>query len=442
MDTRISRRGLLAGAGAMAVETSARAEPDHGPVRQQFPAQFLWGAATAGHQVEGQNTNSDVWCLEHVKPTLFSESSGDACDSFNRWPHDMDIVRALGLNTYRFSLEWARIEPSEGEFSAAMLDHYRKMIAGCRKRGLTPMVTFNHFSAPRWFAAKGGWQVATAPDQFTRFCDVAARALAADIGYASTMNEPNITRLLRWLKLPNVGGVIAAQQGMLQAAARACGSPLFSAANAGDPDVMLPHLLAGHAQAYQAIKAVVPTLPVGVSLALLDDQAVGDPARRDAKRRDVYEAWLHAAREHADFVGVQNYSRVRYDANGEMPLPAGAQLDQGGGEIFPASLEGTIRYAHAATGKPIIVTENGVGTLDDSVRAAYIPEALAGVHRAIADGIPVGGYVHWSLLDNFEWLFGYKVKYGLCTVDFATQQRTPKPSAHVYGAIARRNGLG
>jgi beta-glucosidase len=122
----------------------------------RIPTDFLWGAATAGHQVEGNNTNSDVWAVEHAKPSIFVESSGDACDSFNRWPEDMDIVRTLGLNSYRFSLEWARIEPSEGEFSIAMLDHYRRMIEGCRARGLVPVVTFNHFTTPRWFACAWG----------------------------------------------------------------------------------------------------------------------------------------------------------------------------------------------------------------------------------------------------------------------------------------------
>jgi beta-glucosidase len=434
----LNRRELI-GAGAAILASSVPARSQSVP--RAFPQGFLWGAATAGHQVEGQNTNSDIWTLEHVTPSIFRESSGDACDSFNRWPDDMDIVRALGLNSYRFSLEWARIEPSEGEFSASMMDHYRSMVIGCRDRGLVPVVTFNHFASPRWFAARGGWEVPGSVALFARFCDRAARAMAADMGYATTLNEPNILRLLHWLRLPFPPGMQAAEHAMLQEAARQCGCTLFSAANSGNADIMLPNLLAGHKAGYDAIKSVNPSLPVGVSISMTDDQAMGDPAVRDAKRRDCYGPWMEMVAAHADFLGVQNYSRARFDSRGQLPPPDGAEIGQQGEEVYPASLEGAIRYGHVATGKPILVTENGVATLDDRVRARYIPAAIAGVQRAMGDNIPVLGYVHWSLLDNFEWIFGYGPKLGLCSVDRATQKRTPKPSAHVYGGIARNNGL-
>ncbi|HEX7742952.1 MAG TPA: family 1 glycosylhydrolase, partial [Sphingobium sp.] len=136
------------------------------PRSSSFPKGFLWGAATAAHQVEGNNVNSDSWALEHVKPTMFAEPSGDAANSFELWPTDLDLVRNMGLNTYRFSLEWARIEPEPGQFSVAMLDHYKAMIEGCRARGLTPVVTFNHFTTPRWFAAMNGWADPQAPSRF------------------------------------------------------------------------------------------------------------------------------------------------------------------------------------------------------------------------------------------------------------------------------------
>ena len=403
-----------------------------------FPKGFHWGAATAGHQVEGNNTNADIWLLEHVKPTIFAESSGDACDSFHRWAEDLDIVRDLGLNTYRFSIEWARIEPAEGEFSLAMLDYYKRIIAGCRERGLMPVVTFNHFSAPRWFAAQGGWEVPTATDHFARYCEVAAKHLSADMGYALTLNEPNLLRLLKWLPLPFPPGFVQTQEDMLMAAAQACGSGLFSASNAGHADAMLDNLIAGHKAGYAAIKQVRPDLPVGVSLAISDDQAVGANSKRDAKRADVYGAWMEAAKT-GDFIGVQNYSRQLLDETGIVPPPEGAERNQTGEEIYPASLEGAIRYAYAATGLPIMVTENGLGTTDDTQRVAYIPQAIAGVGRAMADGIPVLGYIHWSLLDNFEWIFGYGPRMGLVAVDRTTQQRTPKPSAQTLGAIARAN---
>lgn len=443
-----SRRNVLAAGAASALAANAvaastvqaaagKAATGKGP----FPASFLWGAATAGHQVEGQNVNSDIWLLEHVKPSLFQESSGDGCASLQRWEEDLDIVRSLGLNTYRFSLEWARIEPAEGEFSAVMLDHYKRVIAGCRDRGLVPLVTFNHFTAPRWFAAQGGWEVATAPAKFTRFCDKAARYLAADIGYATTLNEPNLLRMLDWLPLPFPPSMKEMQAAMLKEAARQCGSDRFSAANCGNADAMLAPMIAGHKAAVAAIKSANPSLPVGVSLAISDDQPIGKNSRRDAKRREVYGEWLQAARETCDFIGVQTYSRSLIDSSKALPPPKGATVSQMGEEYYPAAIEGTIRYAHAATGLPVMVTENGVATTDDAMRAAFIPEAIAAVGRAMAGGVPVLGYVHWSLLDNFEWLFGYTPKFGLVAVDRTTMKRTIKPSARIYGAIAAAGGL-
>jgi beta-glucosidase len=404
-----------------------------------FPPNFLWGAATAGHQVEGNNTNADIWVLEHVTPTIYAEPSGDACDSLNRWSEDLDIVRDLGLNTYRFSLEWARIEPEQSNFSVAMLDHYKRMIEGCRARGLTPLVTFNHFSTPRWFAALGGWDTPRAADHFARYCERAAQHLADGIGYVVTLNEPNLMRLLGWLALPFPPGMWDTEKAMLAAAARASGSAQFSVANGGPlTQTKLENMVAGHKAGYAAIKTVRPDLPVGVSLAMTDDQAVGEDSRRDEKRRDVYGDWLEAAKT-GDFIGVQNYERQRLDKNGPLPAPPDAELNDMGSEVYPASLEGAIRYAHEVTSLPIIVTENGIGTRNDELRASYIPRVLAGVARALADGIPVLGYCHWTLLDNFEWIFGYGPRMGLVEVDRTTFKRTVKPSAHVLGAIAQRN---
>ena len=430
----VNRRTLMAAAAAAAVAPAAKASPGI------FPRGFLWGAATAGHQVEGNNTNADVWLLEQVKPTIFKEPSGDACDSLHRWADDLDLVRGMGLNCYRFSLEWARIEPEPGQFSIAMMDYYQRIIDGCRARGLTPMVTFNHFTAPRWFAAQGGWTNPDAADLFGRFCDRAARRLADRIGYATTLNEPDLLRLLRWAGMP--ASLMGAQQAMLDAAARATSSHHFVVANAAtgaDIDAMIAPMIAGHRQAVAAIKAARGNLPVGVSLAIEDDQPVGANSRRDDKRRDVYAAWLEAAKT-GDFVGVQNYGRRQIDAHGTLSPPAGATVNTVGVEIYPESLANAVRYVHQMTGKPIMVTENGVGTNDDRLRAAYIPAVLAGLSRVMAEGVPVLGYVHWSLLDNFEWIFGYGPKYGLCSVDRTSFARVPKPSAKVYGAIARRNG--
>jgi beta-glucosidase len=445
--THITRRNAIGSALTAALCGSALTAPAQAATpgaskapratNPHFPAGFLWGAATAGHQVEGQNTNSDIWLLEHTKPSIYKESSGDACDSFNRWPQDLDLVRHLGLNTYRFSLEWSRIEPAQGEFSAVMLDHYKRMITGCRDRGITPVVTFNHYSVPIWFAAAGGWESAGSVDHFARYCDKAARHLSAEIGLATTLNEPNILDALNWLPLPFPPEMKQVQASMLANAARSCGTALFSSSNAGNIDAMRGNLLAGHRAGYHAIKAANPSLQVGVSLTVGDDQATGSTTARDRKREAVYGPWMRLIAEVGDFIGVQNYGRYLFDDHGPIKPPAGAELTQMGEEFYPASLEGAVRYAHAATGKPVLISENGIATTDDSRRAAYIPQAIAGVRRAIASGVPVMGYIHWSLMDNFEWLFGFEPRYGLTAVDRETFERTPKPSAYVYGEIAQ-----
>jgi beta-glucosidase len=389
--------------------------------------------AGAGHQIEGNNVNSDIWLLEQVQPTIFGEPSGDACDFYHRYAEDIALVQDLGFNTLRLSVEWARIEPAPGQFSTAELDHYLRVLTTCREHGLEPFVTFNHFAVPRWFAAQGGWENQGSPDLFARYCERTVKHLGHLMHAAATFNEPNLAALLQWLLPPPVH---EAKKAMLAAAARATGSERFSSAQVGDPQKMLPQLLSAHRKAYNVIKAAAPQVPCGVTLALVDDQAVGKDSKRDYKRQEVNGAWLEAARSD-DFVGVQTYSRQRIDKNGILPPPAGAETTQTGDEFYPEALEGTIRYAAKATGKPVYVTENGVATTDDTRRVEYIDRALAGVRRALADGVDVRSYIHWTLMDNFEWIFGYGPKFGLVAVDRATQRRTPKPSARHLGDIAR-----
>ena len=432
----MNRRELLgAGAALLAAPVYAAARS------RNFPKNFLWGASTAGHQVEGNNVNADVWLLENIKPTTYAQRSGDAVNSFELWPEDLDLVTRFGLNSYRFSLEWARIEPEQGMFSIAMLDHYKAMIEGCRRRGITPVVTFNHFTTPRWFASQGGWTNEGAPALFARFCDRAARHLAAHIGYATTLNEPNLPQVLRPILPP---GRIEQQRKMLIAAARMTGSVKYSAGNAidyADIAVVTRNLIAAHHAGRTAIKSVRPELEVGVSLAVIDDQAApGGEKRRDAVRAELYGDWLEAVRQD-DFVGVQNYERAIWGTDGKLPAPAGAELNAFRQEVYPASLAGAVRYVHQATGVPILVTEHGVVTKDDKVRARFIPAALSHLKAAIDDGVPVKGYLHWSLLDNFEWALGFWPTFGLVDVDRTTFRRTPKPSAAVLGTIARHNSL-
>ncbi len=433
----IDRRKLILGAGALTLAPAALSATI---ANRRFPKGFLWGAASAGHQVEGNNVASDVWLLENIKPTIFAERSGDANNSFALWQEDLDLAKSLGLNCYRFSLEWARIEPEAGLVSIVMLDHYKRVIEGCRERGLTPVVTFNHFTTPRWFAARGGWTNTESAPLFAKFCALAARHLAAEIGYAVTLNEPQLFLYLDKVLPPQFLG---AQRAMLDAAARATGSSKFSTAtqiNREDHDNATTNLIAAHKMGRAAIKAEHSTLPVGVALAMTDDQAVGADSIRDAMRQRFYGPWLEAVRND-DFLGVQNYGRERWDSTGHLPPPPDATLNFRGTEVYPMSLAGAVEFAHTATGLPILVTEHGVGTDDDTVRAALIPAALQGLKAVIDRKVPVIGYIHWSLIDNFEWSSGYKPKFGLVAVDRTSFRRSPKPSAAVYRTIASRNSL-
>ena len=409
-----------------------------------FPPGFRWGVATSGHQTEGGNTNSDTWFLEHVRPSVFREPSGRACNSYELWRQDVDLVAGMGLDTYRFSVEWARVEPEAGRFSDQALEHYEAITGYCLARGIAPVVTYNHFTVPHWFAARGAWLDPEAPALFARYCGLVTEALGDGAAYAVTLNEPDLPRLLTWLHIP--AEARALERATLQAASEQAGVPRYRAANLVLPeemDAMAAGMAAGHRAAREAIKSRRPGLPVGLSLAIVDDQVVGDdPSVRDRKRAEVYGRWLDLARDD-DFIGVQNYERARYDADGEVPPPPGAPLNQlSSSDIYPLSLAGAVRYAHEATGRPVLVTEHGLGHRDDTLRAAFIEPALTGLLDVIEDGVPVLGYLHWSLLDNFEWIFGYDVKFGLHEVDRETFVRTPKPSAAVYSAFVRANGAG
>jgi len=418
---------------------SLSTEPErHDVTLFRFPADFLWGVATAGHQNEGDNVDSDTWFLENVKPTVFQERSGKAANGWELWESDLDLVAGMNLNAYRFSVEWARIEPVEGEFSEEALSHYEALVDGCIGRGLAPIVTLNHFTSPHWFAARGAWLDAEAPELFARYCGVVMDRFGDRIRLAVTFNEPDLPEMLTWAGLP--GFIVELERATLAAAEKDAGVERYRAGN-----VMLHEEFAGmragmtaaHIAGKAAIKARRADLPVGLSLAMCDDVAVpGGEELVTRKRAEVYDYWLRLASDD-DFVGVQNYERLRYGADGLLPSPEGAVLNGMGTPVDPDSLRGAVEYAHAVSGVPVLVSEHGVSTPDDSIRAGFIEPSLEGLARAIADGVPVLGYCHWTLMDNFEWIFGYGPKLGLHEVDRETFKRTAKPSAGVYAALVR-----
>lgn len=405
-----------------------------------FPNGFLWGASTAGHQIEGDNVTSDTWFLEQQQPSVFREPSGKACNSYELWETDLDLAKSLSLNAYRFSVEWARVEPVEGEFSEEALAHYEAIVDGCIARGMKPVVTLSHFTSPHWFAASGGWLNPQAPELFARYVDRVIDRFGDRIAYLITFNEPNLPRLLTWINLPPI--VAELERATLEGAAASAGVERYRAANvvlAEDMDAIGDGMTAGHQAAKAVIKKRYPELPVGLSIALVDDVVDGDDASvRDRKRAEVYGRWLELAAED-DFVGVQNYERLTYDGNG-LVVPEGSTGGLYSG-IDPRSLAECVKYASSVAGVPVLVTEHGMATADDTKRESFILQSLPYLQEVIEAGTPVIGYLHWSLLDNFEWIFGYGEQLGLIEVERETFARTPKPSAATYASIATANGL-
>jgi beta-glucosidase len=434
-----TRRQIMVGAAGLVAANAAAPTGASGTTRHA-PKGFLWGTAISAHQSEGNNTNSDSWYLETNSPSAFKDPSGDSCDSYHRYEEDLDIAARLGFNCYRLGIEWARIEPAPGMFSEAALDHYARILEACHARRLMPIVTYNHFTVPLWFAMRGGFEMADGADLFAGFCGRATERLGHLIGMASTFNEANIV-LLRKV-LPRFASDAAAEnaRAMIAAAARHTGSPHFSSMLFGDPDKISAVMLDAHARGYAAIKAGPGDFPVGVTLSMQEIQGVGPGNLAKEAEQTMYGGWIEAARK-SDFIGVQTYSRLRIDARGLMPSEPGVPLTDMGYENYPQAIGATLRYAARHIGRPIYLTETGIAATDDKVRVKFIEATIAEVAKCIGEGIDVKGYLYWSLLDNFEWTSGYAKQFGLVTVDRKTFRRTLKPSAHYLGARARANRL-
>lgn len=386
---------------------------------RSFPDGFLWGAATAAHQIEGNNLNSDWWQLEqdaapHVQP------SGDAVDSYHRYEEDMRLLANAGFTAYRFSVEWARVEPAPGKFSRAELAHYRRMIDTALRLGLTPVVTLHHFTHPRWFGAHDAWLRDDAVDLFTRYAGEAT-AILDGVEWVCTINEPN---------------VVALNHGAL--AEVAAGRPY--------PFDALPDTKIG-AALIEAHRAVAPLVrqatgaKVGWTVA---NQALVPAPGGEAKHAEVQRIWedmyLEASTED-DFVGVQSYTSQLVDENGIVPHPEDPGNTLVGWAYRPDALAIAVRHTRDVVGDvPIVVTENGIATPDDERRIAYTTGALQGLRDAIEEGVDVRGYLHWSLLDNFEW-GRWEPTFGLVAADRETFERRPKPSLHWLGSVARANAL-
>lgn len=384
----------------------------------QFPEGFLIGASTSAHQTEGGNTNSDWWALETLEPSPLAEPSGDACDSYNRWDQDMDLAAAAGLNSYRFSVEWARVEPEDGEFSGPAIEHYRLMVAGAKQRGLKPVLTLHHFTNPLWFAQRGGWLAPDSSEKFARYAAALAPVIDEGAVAVVTINEPNMGAIMH----------------RVMSGAASLGTGLGGLLPLPDPAVSAKLIEAHHVVAAQ-LRSRHNGLPVGWSVANQSVQWVAGGQEQAENYREAIEDIFVRAAVGDDFIGVQAYTRTVIGPNGK--IDQGGRTTITGWEFYPQALADSIRHvAQLLPNVPQLVTENGIATADDSERIEYTSQALAGLGEAMAEGAAVRGYLHWSLLDNYEWGH-WGPTFGLISVDRKTFQRTAKPSLAWLGRLAR-----
>lgn len=403
----------------------------------RFPSGFLWGAATAAHQVEGDNRASDWWAAE--ESGRLPHRSGRACDHRRLFASDFDLARAFGHNAHRLSLEWARLEPEPGVPDAHAFAHYARVLAALRDRGLEPIVTLHHFTAPRWFAERGGWLAPDAIDRFAAHVEAVVGRLGAGIRWWITVNEPTVLAKHGWV----TGDWPPFRRGRWDLAWR-----------------VLRRLCAAHRAAYRRIRAAVPDALVSFahSIPWIEPCDPRRPLDRLAARLrtlflvDLPLAWVReGGRLLLDFVAVNYYTRtiVRWRPRGRALLFGedclephhGARLfDELGQELCPGGLLAVLRRS-ARLGLPILITENGVATADDALRLAHLRGHLAALAQALAEGIDLRGYLYWSLLDNFEWAKGTTARFGLAETDFATLERRPRPAMRLLAEVARSGRL-
>ncbi len=412
--------------------------------QHSFPKGFLWGAATASHQVEGGNTNDWSEWEKLNAPQLAQESashfahlphwkefekeaadpknyiSGIACDHYHRFEEDFDIAQSLGHNAHRFSIEWSRIEPKEGVFDEQAIDHYRQVLQALKRRGITPFVTLWHWTLPLWLSEQGGIGSARFPKYFARYTKTIAHALGEDITFWITLNEPDVVASHAYLK-----GVWPPQKK----------NPLSFLRS-------IRNLIKAHKQSYKAIKKFFPKAQVGIAKHQVVFEMTRNTFINHLLKQTAHLLWnrwfLDLIRHHQDFIGLNHYNRNVIDS-GFNKNPNDRVTDFGW-EFHPESLHQAIIELKPYQ-KPIYITENGLADASDTLRQEFIPKALLALHKAIADGADVRGYLHWSLLDNFEWDKGFWLRFGLVEIDYATQKRTVRPSALLYAKICKNNTL-
>ena len=421
-------------------------------MKLRFPDGFLWGAATAAHQVVGNNTNSwSVWEKENAKslvhkarthwqpwqqkqfPEMFEEDnyvSGVAADHYNLFEKDFDIAQSLGHNAHRFSIEWSRIEPEEGKFDEKEIEHYRKVLKALHKRNITPFVTLWHWTDPLWITKSGGWENKKTVDYFARYVEKIASSFKSDeIPMWMPINEPGTFTGMSYVQgmfPPNVRNIFRANR-------------------------VFKNLIKGHREAYRIIHTHHQNAQVGFSHYATYMEPYKNRIWNKALVRilDYIRNWrfLDSVDDVNDFIGFQYYHR---DVISFAPFNGkwwfidsknpNTWVNDLGWDMFPEGIYPLLIRA-GSYNKPIYITESGLADRDDKNRIEFIQRNLFHIHRAIKDGVPIKGYFHWSLLDNFEWDKGFWPRFGLVEINYTTQERIIRPSARVYKKICESNVL-
>lgn len=343
---------------------------------------FLFGASTSAHQVEGGNTNNDWWEYERTLPPFMR--SGKASNHFHLYKEDIALAASLGHNAHRISLEWSRIEPQEGKFNRAAIEHYRSVLFEIRSHGMKVFVTLHHVTSPSWFSRQGGWESRRSPELFNRYARYVGQHLGDVVDFWITIHEPNVYALQSYGK-----GIWPPKK-----------KNLFSAMR------VMWNLARAHIQAYRSLHRISPRVPIGVA------QRVVLHAQ-SAENFFFNHLFFFLTKRSHDFIGV-NYCDAR--------LP------------IVNSLLDMKQYK-----KPIYITSDGIADEGDTMRADFIRSRVRAIEKAQSGGADVRGYLHWSLLDNFEWADGFAPRFGLVAVDYKTMGRTVRPSAWVYKAIIEQS---
>lgn len=392
-----------------------------------FPKNFLWGAATSAHQVEG-NTHNNWTEWEKRGLVRNGERSGRAVDHYHRFRDDLRLAKELGHTAYRFSIEWSRIMPKPGLVDTHELDHYREMLATMRNLGLEPIVTLHHFTHPVWVDAYGAWLNRRIVDDFGRFVFAVITALGPESKYWITINEPTVLSSLSYLSRwwpPQRGSWVHAWTAIRQ-------------------------MVRAHTLAYHVIHRYQPAAKVGVANNLSNFVPSRPRSALDRSLRGFAHYWhnrwwLDQTYPTQDFIGLNYYFHhpIRFKIANltnllkPEPRPEAPRNDLGW-EMNPVGL-GQLLVWLKQYQRPIIITENGVADAEDRYRAQFIRDHVAQIQSAVAAGVDVRGYLHWSLLDNFEWREGFGPRFGLIEVDYHTLKRAVRPSAYAFREIIERN---